>query len=212
MLSFFSAKGGSGCSVTTAACALLSARTRQTLLVDLDGDQLDLLGVDVAHSSPPGLTEWFSAAAPLPDTLRRLEVSVSDSLALLPAGAPDLCPRPGQIRILAHLLASEGRTVVVDVGSRAPSMVALLSASERTVLVTRACYLALRAAAHQPGPDDVVLVAEPGRALGARDVGASLGVEVGPMVKWDPAVARAVDAGLLVSRLPRALRTLEVLL
>lgn len=211
MLSFFSAKGGVGCSVTTAACSLLSARTRQTLLVDLDGDQPDLLGVDVGESRLPGLSDWFSAAAPLPDTLRRLEVPVSDSLALLPAGAFDLSPRPEQTRVLAHLLASEGRTVVVDVGTRAQSLLALLSASERTVLVTRACYLALRAAADHPGPDDVVLVAEPGRALRARDVGATLGVEVGPVLKWDPAVARAVDAGLLASRLPRTLRTLEVL-
>jgi hypothetical protein len=48
-------------------------------------------------------------------------------------------------------------------------------------------------------------VREPGRALTRRDVEEVLGVPVRAEVDVDPAVARAVDAGLLASRLPRAL-------
>ena len=212
MLSFVSAKGGAGCSVVAAACGLLSARSQQTLLVDLHGELPDVLGLEIAETRPSGLAEWLAAPAPLPDTLRRLEVRVSDSLALLPAGETCARPRPEQWRVLAHLLACEGRAVVIDVGLWVQSLTPLLSASDRTVLVTRPCYLALRAAGRGPRPDDVVLVSEPGRALGVKEVGVYLGVDVGPIVKWDPAVARAVDAGLLASRLPRTLRSLGTLL
>jgi hypothetical protein len=48
-------------------------------------------------------------------------------------------------------------------------------------------------------------VREPGRALGAADVEAVLGVDVTAEVPWDPAVARAMDAGLLATRLPTVL-------
>ena len=121
-------------------------------------------------------------------------------------------PSAPQSRILARLLSAEGRTVILDVGTQSQVVVPLLAASRRTILVTRASYLALRAARRGPDPDAVVLVAEPGRALRPQDVGASVGVAVGPVIRWDPAIARAVDAGLLSARLPRALRPLEQLL
>ena len=52
----------------------------------------------------------------------------------------------------------------------------------------------------------VVLIEEPGRKLDAVDVEHSLGVPVEAVVLVDPAVARAVDAGLLLARLPTTLR------
>jgi hypothetical protein len=51
-----------------------------------------------------------------------------------------------------------------------------------------------------------VLVDEPGRALRARDIEASLRAPVVATVLLDPAIARAVDAGLLVARLPTGFR------
>lgn len=76
--------------------------------------------------------------------------------------------------------------------------------ADRSLLVTRACYLALRRAVSAPiRPTGVVLVAEPGRALRATDVEAAVGAPVVATVAVDPAVARAVDAGLLTARLPR---------
>ena len=72
--------------------------------------------------------------------------------------------------------------------------------------MTRACYLALRRAADPPlRPSGVVLVTEPGRALDRTDVEQVVGAPVRAEVAVDPAVARAVDAGLLASRLPRGL-------
>ncbi len=75
--------------------------------------------------------------------------------------------------------------------------------STHSLLVTRACYLALRRAADPPlRPSGVVLVTEPGRALDRTDVEQVVGAPVRAEVAFDPAVARAVDAGLLASRLP----------
>ena len=53
--------------------------------------------------------------------------------------------------------------------------------------------------------DAVVLVREQGRSLDARDVADVLGLPVLAEVDVDPALARAVDAGLLTRRAHRVL-------
>jgi hypothetical protein len=54
-------------------------------------------------------------------------------------------------------------------------------------------------------PSGVVLDTEPGRSLVRRDVEYVLGAPVRAEIELDPLVARAVDAGLLATRLPRGL-------
>jgi hypothetical protein len=54
----------------------------------------------------------------------------------------------------------------------------------------------------------IVLIEEPGRALSRRDIEAAIGA-IAVVLPYDPAVARAVDAGLLASRMPRSLRPLR---
>ncbi len=54
-------------------------------------------------------------------------------------------------------------------------------------------------------PSGIVLIEEPERSLRRRDVVDALGVPLVAVVDWEPVVHRAVDAGLLASRLPRAL-------
>ena len=98
MLCFFSAKGGSGCSVSAAAAALVAARNGPTLLVDLAGDQPGILGVDATGE---GLGAWYSAEAPPPDALSRLEIEVSTNLSLLPLGVRRAVASPTQYRVLA---------------------------------------------------------------------------------------------------------------
>ncbi len=206
---FFAAKGGVGCSVVAAASAIISARREPTLLVDLNGDSSTILGLDCQGR---GLSDWFGSQSPPADSLRRLEVPVSERLSLLPTGQCRPAGTAERVRLLASLLATEGRCVMVDVGTSALSMVALLDAAEHSILVTRACYLALNRARCGPPPDEVVLVLEPGRALRSSDVGAALDAPVRTTVPWDPAVARAVDAGLLTSRLPRSILRLDSVL
>lgn len=243
MLAFYSAKGGSGCSVVASAAAVLSSRLGPTLLVDLGGDLPAVFGLAESgnrpvavgsrptdlHSADLGLADWLAAESPLPDSLRRIERSISDTLSLLSLGVGVFDPRPDQSQLLARLLRTDGRRIVLDVGhgmgqgkgmgegtgmgqgtrtGLAGGREAMLDASDRTVLVTRACYLAVRAAHRSLPPDQVVLITEPGRALSANDVAAAIGRPVAAVLRWDPAVARAVDAGVLRDRLPRSLRDL----
>jgi hypothetical protein len=80
------------------------------------------------------------------------------------------------------------------------------AAASTSLLVLRPCYLSLRRALQAPvRPSGVILVTEPGRSLGRSDVEEVLGVPIRAVVGVDPAVARAVDAGVLPARLPRGL-------
>ena len=207
----WSAKGGSGTSVVAAALALRSADFgRETLLVDLDGDQPDVLGVT---SEGPGATDWLAADDDVPvDALAGLEVPVTSHLRLLPRGKA--AASNDQLRLLLGILGTGSRSVVIDAGTQRPEAGVLpvrwWDGIGVSVLVTRACYLALRRV-DSLGPDTrLVLVDEPGRALTASDVVASLGVPLWCRVGIDPSVARAVDAGLLATRRPRALRQLDL--
>ena len=127
--------------------------------------------------------------------------------------APNAALRPFQMRalcsadVLASILLGDARTVVADCGvgpvGAARSVAAAASIS---LLVVRPCYVALRRALAAPlRPSGVILVSEPGRALGAVDVEDVLDVPVRAEVAVEPSVARAVDAGLLTTRLPRSL-------
>jgi hypothetical protein len=84
----------------------------------------------------------------------------------------------------------------------------------RWLVLRGPCYLALRAALEAPWKaDGVILVSEPGRALRAADVADVLGIPILAEVPFDPVVARAVDAGVLLDRVGRlpSLRPLAVL-
>ena len=82
-----------------------------------------------------------------------------------------------------------------------------LCAAGRNTLVLRPCYLALRRAMEvSTWVDGVVVVSEPDRALDAHDVERLLGARVLASLDVDPAVARAVDAGLLVQRRHRGIQ------
>ncbi|MEO5723540.1 MAG: hypothetical protein ABIQ39_17160 [Ilumatobacteraceae bacterium] len=187
--------------------ALLAARTSPTILVDLAGDCAVCLGS--ADPAGPGVVEWMESPNADTDALSRLAVSMADGLHLLPRGQHALVV-PGRWGHLADALvnlaaAADRPTIIVDAGTGEPDA-ELLAVSEQSLLVIRPCFLALRRATRLTvRPTAVVLVDEPGRSLSSRDVEHALGVPVIAETVLDPAVARAVDAGLLASRLPRSL-------
>jgi MinD-like ATPase involved in chromosome partitioning or flagellar assembly len=207
LIACWAAKGGSGTTVVSVALATVLARRspRGVLLVDLDGDVPAVLGIP--EPVGPGIAGWLAAGDGVPpDALGRLEVAVAGSVSLLAAGGT--LPEGGDRgEVLAALLGDEPRPVVVDCGTDPRGVgLAVAAASSQSLLVLRPCYLALRRALAAPlRPSGVVLVDEPGRALGADDVAAVLGVPVRAVVAYEPRVARAVDAGLLVDRLPAAM-------
>lgn len=210
VVSCWSAKGGSGTTVVAASLALVLAQTpgNEVLLVDLAGDLPAALGL--AEPAGPGVMGWAEAGSDVPaDALARLEVPVGPRVALLPRGAGPGAVAIERMELLAAMFAADDRTVVVDCGTLTAEAPALPMAAGATVslLVTRACYLSLRRAVAAPiRPSAVALVNEPGRALDRRDIESILGVAVTAEITIDPGVARAVDAGLLASRLPRSLQ------
>jgi MinD-like ATPase involved in chromosome partitioning or flagellar assembly len=212
LIACWSPKGGSGTTVVSAALALvLSGSTGPTLLADLAGDVPAALGL--AGPAGPGLADWLAAGPDVPDdALARLEVEVGPRLRLLPWGAAGADTdthgaAPGRASALAAALAADRRSVVADCGRAAAGAGLVLAAGAGlSLLVLRPCYLALRRAEAAPiRPSGVILVNEAGRSLTRRDVEEVLGVPVRAEIPYEPAVARAVDAGLLTSRVPRNL-------
>lgn len=195
----WSAKGGSGTTVVAAALALVLSQRGATTVVDLAGDLPAALGI--AEPAGPGVREWMASPTADAAALARLGVPVSETLQLLPRGStPTTAPRWAD---LANALGHDN--TVIDAGTGIPPA-DLIAAADHTLLVTRPCYLALRlAAASGVQPSGIVLVGEPGRALTARDIERSVGAPVVAELHYDPAVARAVDAGLLAARLPATL-------
>lgn len=212
LISCWSVKGGVGTTVVATCLALALARRAAppgALLVDLGGDVPHALGL--AEPVGPGLVEWMGAGPHVPpDALARLSTEAGAGLHVLHRGTGTL----GEERadVLASLLAADPRAVVVDAGRLdAEGRLdggcgrVLAAASPRSLLVVRPCQLALFRARHLPvAPTGVVVVREPARALTVADVERVVGVPVVAELAVDPAVARAVDAGLLAARLPRS--------
>ena len=208
LIACWSTKGGSGTTVVSVSLAVVLARSSDTNVVvaDLAGDCPAALGV--ADPSGDGLGDWLDAGPDVPpDALGRLEVPVADGLTLLPTGRTSMASMStGSGERLASAL-SGSRPVVADCGTllSGPAF-AVASMATVSLLVLRPCYLALRRALAAPiRPSGVVLVQEPGRSLSRRDVEEVLDVPVRAEIPWDRAIAGAVDAGLLTSRVPRTL-------
>ena len=215
---FWSVKGGSGVTVTAALYATALARRHgATTVVDLCGDQPAVLGL--AEPRGAGWSDWLATPDGSAEALARLLVDVRDDLTLLPVGSAGDCSGARAVH-LAAALSTLGH-VVVDAGVVDPSapgdgdlraaLFGALAGVGRTTLVLRPCYLALRRAMQVTAHvDGVVVVSEPERALGATDVERLLGARVLATLEVEPAVARAVDAGLLVQRRHRGiLRAVE---
>lgn len=208
LVAYWSAKGGSGTTVLAAAHALRSAAERPTLLVDLDGDLPAVLGVDAPAT---GVSEWLAAGSNVPtDALERIAIPVVPNLQLIGLGEE---PVPHEIlnsrvTVLAGMLATNARTVIADCGSNPrPLAAAVARAAHRSILVTRPCFLSMRRQRRAGlAPTEVAVVRDQGRAYTDRDIEDAVGAPVRLSVDVEPAIASAVDAGMLARRLPRALR------
>ena len=212
LVCFWSPKGGSGTSVIAAAAALVLAREGPARLADLDGDQPAIFGL--AADPEQGLRDWLLTGPEAPtDALDRLAVDAGRGLAMLAAGEGDLGLASAEAgAALGVALQTDPRSTVVDVGvlgrGRSPALHALVEVADASVIVVRGCYLALRRAVRldlTANATGAVFVDEGGRALGAHDVANVLGVPVLATVSLRATTARAIDAGVLPTRLPDAL-------
>lgn len=212
--SVYSVKGGVGTSVVAAALALeLVESSRRVVLVDLCGDQSNVLGVDVAERA--GVVDWLAADGELVDgALAHLLLDVAPGLQLLPCGSTSLRDVRGADPLRCTQLADSfptDATVVVDMGVApldplCPHGLIAMTADYSTA-VLRACYLTLRRA--NPlrfDTNSIIEISEPGRALSTLDLELVTHQPVTTRLNIDPGIARAVDAGLLARRRPRSLR------
>lgn len=130
--------------------------------------------------------------------------------------------RGESVEVTAHLMlvappmAVTAATVVVDGGQHDGLDDRLTNDRTEAYVVLRGpCYLALATllADSGPRPDGIILVAEEGRSLTARDVSEVTDLPVVATVEATSRVARTIDAGLLPSRISRLheLRQLDTL-
>jgi len=214
LLAMWSPKGGSGTSVLAAACAVVLARgpAGACRVADLAGDQAAIFGL--ASEPELGLADWLDAGPEAPiEALERMAVVVAPGVELLPAGEAGSSLRPrAQAEAgaaLAVALRDLAVPVVADCGSaREPAARAIVEVADAAVVVVRGCYLTLRRAVRSPTLGSsmaAVLVDEPGRSLTRREIAEVLGTPVIARVPLRDTVARAVDAGVLASRLPDVL-------
>jgi len=212
LVCFWSPKGGSGTSVIAAAAALVLAREGAVRLADLDGDQPAILGL--AADPEQGLRDWLLTGPEAPtDALDRLAVDAGRGLSLLAAGEGEVGIANAEAgAALGVALQADPRNTLVDVGvlaaDRAPALHALVEVADASVIVVRGCYLALRRAVRlelTATATGAVFLDEGSRALGAHDVANVLGVPVLATVSLRATNARAIDAGVLPTRLPDAL-------
>lgn len=209
LVCFWSPKGGSGTSVIAAASALVLARETDARIIDLAGDQPAVLGL--AHDPEPGLFDWMRAGPAAPtDALEHLAVSVAPRLDLIPAGTVHGDPAvPEAGAVLALALDADPRPGVCDLGGLGdPAVRAFAEVAGVNIVVVRGCYLGLRRAVRHPAITDAIgaiLIDEHGRSLGAPDVEDVLGLPVLATIPARTSIARAVDAGVLPTRLPDSL-------
>ncbi len=206
MIVCWSVKGGSGTTVVASTIALMRAAESQrgALLVDLAGDVPAVLGL--AESSGPGINDWFANCIHGSRmTLQSIAIQATANLQIIARGSKQLDAKEKENRNFAELCAALKTfdlPIIVDAGCGLPSPDLLAQASS-SLLVTRPCYLSLRRAAQlSVSPTGIVLITETGRALGKHDVEAVIGAPVVAEISFDAAIARAVDAGLLASRIP----------
>lgn len=213
MIALWGAKSGEGCTTTAIGVSSAYARSNPslgTLLVDLGGDLPAALG----SGSRDGCTEWLASTGSPLEALRNLELPTAlNGLRLLPMGQETEWPDTRQQTLLQYLLALD-RNVVVDVGGLDPTRAdsiskirQLFAAQSGSILVTRACFLALsRLQAVGLVPQRAVLMREEGRALTASDVGRIVDCPIVGEIDVEPRIRRALDAGLLLTRAPMLFR------
>lgn len=195
---FMSPKGGNCTTVTAAAFALIAAsRAVNTVLFDLCGDIPATLGM--VEPSSPGINDWLSEHSEGDaESLVKMGTPLLNGLVVVHRGSKFVEGQP-RWQQLADAIRTLPHTSVIDAGiTFVPDEVR--QAVDTVTMVTRPCYLSLRRATHLPKPHNVIVIREEARALTVNDVSHVLGVPKFAEIPYNPAISRAVDAGLLTSR------------
>lgn len=104
--------------------------------------------------------------------------------------------------VTVHDMASATLDVEPDI------MIGYRGGDVTRLVVTRCCYLAAHLESMGPSEEPatgLIVIVEPGRALSAEDMARFTGIPLAAAIPWDPAIARAIDAGLMCSKMPNSL-------
>ena len=195
---FMSSKGGNCTTVTATAFALIAAqRGQHTVLIDLCGDIPSVVGM--TEPASPGVNDWLAESSTADaQALVTSGTPFAEGLVVVHRGARFVEGEPRWDKFV-EAISSLPMNIVIDAGiGHVPD--ALRHAVDAVTMVVKPCYLSLRRAARLPHPTNVFVIDEPGRALTVKDVGHVIGSPVAATIPYNPAIGRAVDAGLLPSR------------
>jgi hypothetical protein len=158
-----------------------------------------------AEPAGPGLTDLLRPDAPIGLAACLVDLGPMD---LLPYGYATIEDVPSGIWTeLGKRMAADDRHWIVDAGNGVAQ--ALAPAADQAILMTRHCYLALRAVQRLTfQPTGVVSIHEDGRTLATDNIERVIGAPVITSIPVTADMARCVDAGLLaIARVPRQTRT-----
>jgi hypothetical protein len=137
-----------------------------------------------------------------PTTLVTADPAATAALLGLPI---DMSDEPTEITSglrLGSAVPDRSGALVVDSGPALRSVTARLG--QRYAVLRGPCYVAVATLVAVEEPfDGIILVAEEGRSLTADDIHDVVGIPVVATIPSRARVARTIDAGLLISRLPR---------
>lgn len=176
------ARGGQGTSTVAAALAVFAAGHGPTLLRSNDpATTAALVGIPL----PLG-DEWVDVCPNLTLVPRTLDSAGTAAYGTVVVDAGRTASRPPE----------DARTPDSDLSAAATGPV------EHYAVLRGPCYVALTTLVTSGVRyDGIIVIEEPGRALSERDVTDVLGLPVVAKIPVDPAIARMIDAGLLLTRL-----------
>lgn len=194
---FYSPKGGVGTTVTAASYALLLAHQHNgALLVDFCGDAPAAFGL--VEPTAPGVHDWLDeSSSRASEELLLMAQPCASNLRVVHRGARFVSGEP-RWQKLAEALEAMPMPVVIDAGTQfVPEELSRISSM---VMVVQPCYLTMRRAIREVRPQQIVIVRPAERVLTNNDLTNLLGVPTMAEIPENPAIARAVDAGLLPER------------
>ena len=212
LLSVWSPKGGAGTSVVCVAMAALIAATQHDVrLVDFGEDGASIVGARL--DNPIGITDWLRAGPSTPaNALDSLTLDVGERFRYIPRGtaARDALHHHGATTALVNAMRASAVLYIADCQTASePTHAKLVRRADLSIAVVRPCFLTLRRSATQhellATTAGLVFVDEPHRSLGTTDFANIVGRPILATVPIAPAIARSIDAGVLLRQRPGAL-------
>jgi hypothetical protein len=196
----------------TTTIALAGAAGGQGTTTTALGLAAALRGPEASRTDAPQVTVWatdrlddLAAAAGIAGPADADELRAHGPLGI----APGLALDPHIAGPAAWHVVDVGRyDQLTEPGQRATDARTAWRTADHRLLVIHPSYLALRRVVHarevyDAPPTGLVVITDADRSLGARECADVTAWPIAATIPHDPAIARALDAGIILARLPR---------